>query len=96
MSGEVTAGRLQRWARACIDPALALALAAGYLTALLSSVRDLGYARDEGFYFHAARAYGEWFELLLSEPAEALRGDVIDGSWQVNHEHPALMKSLLK
>ncbi len=87
----------ERWARrarAFIDPLLALALAGGYLAALLGTVRDLGYARDEGFYFHAARTYGEWFELLLSERAEALRGDTIDHYWQVNREHPSLMKSL--
>ena len=52
-------GRLQRW----IDPAIFLSLFAGYLTALLASVRNLVYARDEGFYFHAARSYGKWFQL---------------------------------
>lgn len=83
-----------RWARASVDPLLALALGAGYLAALLASVRALGYARDEGFYFYAARVYGEWFELLLSEPAEALRGSTIDHYWRINHEHPSLMKSL--
>ncbi|MEY4548643.1 MAG: hypothetical protein RL685_4838 [Pseudomonadota bacterium] len=88
------ASRAARFARACVDPLLALCLAGVYLAALLSSVKDLGYARDEGFYFHAARTYGGWFELLLSDPGEALRGPVIDQYWQVNHEHPSLMKSL--
>lgn len=87
-------GGWARFARACIDPLLALALGAGYLAMLLGTVHDLGYSRDEGFYFHAARVYGEWFELLLSEPAEALRGSAIAQYWQVNREHPSLMKSL--
>src|SRR6187551_204237 len=40
--------RLDRW-----DLGVCVALAAGYLTLLLSTVHDLGYARDEGFYFQA-------------------------------------------
>ncbi|MEO8182553.1 MAG: glycosyltransferase family 39 protein, partial [Deltaproteobacteria bacterium] len=80
----------KRW----LDPAIFLSLFAGYLTALLASVKDLGYARDEGFYFHAARGYGKWFQLLLDNPHEALRRSVLDSYWQENHEHPALMKSL--
>src|SRR5262245_60354343 len=88
------AGRRRAWALRCIDPAIALALFAGVLTALLASVRDLGYARDEGFYFHAARGYGKWFQLLGTDPHEALRRSVIDNYWQENHEHPALMKTL--
>ena len=82
--------KLQRW----IDPAIFLGLFAGYLTALLASVRNLGYARDEGFYFHAARTYGKWFQLLLDNPEEALGRSGVDSYWQENHEHPALMKSL--
>jgi 4-amino-4-deoxy-L-arabinose transferase-like glycosyltransferase len=81
---------LQRW----MDRAIGAGLFAGYLAALLSTVHDLGYARDEGFYFHAARTYGKWFQLLLSDRHEALRRSVIDSYWQENHEHPSLMKSL--
>ncbi|HEU4577562.1 MAG TPA: glycosyltransferase family 39 protein [Polyangiaceae bacterium] len=81
---------LQRW----IDRAIGAGLFGGYLGALLSSVENLGYARDEGFYFHAARTYGKWFQLLISDRHEALRRSVIDSYWQENHEHPSLMKSL--
>lgn len=77
-----------------VDVALALALAGGYLAWLLSTVSDLGYARDEGFYYQAARAYQAWFDLLLQDPAQALSPAVVDQYWQVNHEHPALMKTL--
>ena len=54
----------------------------------------MGFARDEGFYFHAASDYARWFELLFRAPAEAMQRPAIDASWATNHEHPALMKSL--
>ena len=77
-----------------LDTALFLALFLGYLAALIASARTLGYARDEGFYFHAAGTYGKWFEILLSNPARAIQASTVDRYWQENHEHPALMKSL--
>jgi 4-amino-4-deoxy-L-arabinose transferase-like glycosyltransferase len=85
--------RRSRW-QCCIDPAICAGLFAGYLGALLASVKNLGYARDEGFYFHAARSYGKWLQLLWSDPGQALGASLVDSYWQENHEHPALMKSL--
>ncbi|MEB2310241.1 MAG: glycosyltransferase family 39 protein [Sorangiineae bacterium] len=82
-----------RWERYA-DPLLALALWAGYVALLLATSRHLGYARDEGFYFDAARSYEAWFRVLAENPSEALRRATIDRYWSVNHEHPALMKSL--
>ena len=81
--------KLDRW-----DFALCAALALGYLTLLLSTVKDLGYARDEGFYFQAARSYEAWFELLRTDWARAMERGTIDRYWSANHEHPALMKTL--
>ncbi len=81
-------------ARVAIDVAVALALAGGYLAWLLVTVSDLGYTRDEGFYYQAAGAYQAWFDLLLQDPAHALSRAEVDRHWQVNHEHPALMKTL--
>lgn len=77
-----------------IDIAIAAALFGGYLMWLLYTALDLGYARDEGFYFHAARTYGKWFELLLENPERALTPKLVDQYWRENHEHPALMKTL--
>jgi 4-amino-4-deoxy-L-arabinose transferase-like glycosyltransferase len=82
-----------RSARA-IDPLIFGGLFLGYLIALIASAKSIGYARDEGFYFHAAGTYGKWFELLFSNPARALQPAMVDRFWQENHEHPALMKSL--
>jgi 4-amino-4-deoxy-L-arabinose transferase-like glycosyltransferase len=76
------------------DGLIALGLALGYVVLLLLSAGSLGYARDEGFYFQSARSYGQWFELLFSEPGAALERANIDRFWAVNREHPALMKSL--
>lgn len=85
--------RVRVWTR-LVDPLIFFALFAGYLAALVATAHTLGYARDEGFYFHAAGTYGKWFELLLSSPGRALTPAVVDRYWQENHEHPALMKSL--
>jgi 4-amino-4-deoxy-L-arabinose transferase-like glycosyltransferase len=76
------------------DRRIALGLAATYFVALFASASNLGYARDEGFYFQAARAYRAWFDLLLSNPSAAIQRQVVDRYWVVNHEHPSLMKSL--
>jgi 4-amino-4-deoxy-L-arabinose transferase-like glycosyltransferase len=70
------------------------ALAALYVAWLLATARSLGFPRDEGFYFHAARDYSRWFELLWTRPEMAFQPAAVDGSWGYNHEHPALMKSL--
>lgn len=77
-----------------VDPAIALGLVVGYVALLLSTVHDLGYARDEGFYFQAARSYEGWFELLFTHPDQAFTRAAVDRYWSANHEHPALMKAL--
>jgi len=76
------------------DVLTAAALGLAYLVLLLSSVSDLGYARDEGFYFHAARAYEAWFSSLSSDAGAALERNVVDQTFRVNHEHPVFIKSL--
>ncbi|WP_437321469.1 ArnT family glycosyltransferase [Sorangium sp. So ce385] len=76
------------------DGLIAIALAAAYVALLLATAGDLGYARDEGFYFFAANRYGAWFQALLEAPRAALRPEVVDAAWSVNHEHPGLIKSL--
>ncbi|HEY6555955.1 MAG TPA: glycosyltransferase family 39 protein [Polyangiaceae bacterium] len=83
--------RIARWLR---DPLIALLLGGGYVALLLATAHDLGYARDEGFYFDAARSYEGWFQLLARDPRAALQPSGVDRYWQANHEHPALMKSL--
>jgi 4-amino-4-deoxy-L-arabinose transferase-like glycosyltransferase len=77
-----------------IDAAIAIALFVFYLIILVKSVGTLGYARDEGFYFHAASSYGAWLERLWASPGAAIERRAVDAAWGVNHEHPALIKTL--
>ena len=77
-----------------VDPAIALGLGVACTALLLATAHTLGYARDEGFYFHAAESYARWFEQLAREPAVALERRSIDAAFAVNREHPVLMKSL--
>lgn len=80
--------------RSLLDAVTALALAAAYVALLLATVKDLGYARDEGFYFQAASSYERWFELLFKSPREAVQQAQVDRYWNANSEHPGLMKGL--
>jgi 4-amino-4-deoxy-L-arabinose transferase-like glycosyltransferase len=80
--------------KARVDQLIAAALFGGYLALLLATSSSLGFMRDEGFYFAAARAYEAWFSLLWQDPTEALSRAVIDRYWAVNHEHPSLIKAL--
>ncbi|MCP4605541.1 MAG: hypothetical protein GY847_34305 [Proteobacteria bacterium] len=73
---------------------IGLGLAAAYLIALLLTAKAVGYSRDEGFYFSAARSYLPWFELLIEDPGSAVENYSIQKYWKYNHEHPALMKVL--
>ena len=76
------------------DHAFGLALGVAYVAVLLRTVRGLGYARDEGFYVRAAESYARWFELLARDRHAAMQRSAVDAAWAVNHEHPALLKSL--
>lgn len=74
--------------------ALASVVSAGLLCALLTTASDVGFARDEGFYYRAALGYQRWFDELFEDPGQALTRESIDRHWEYNHEHPALMKTL--
>jgi 4-amino-4-deoxy-L-arabinose transferase-like glycosyltransferase len=76
------------------DHALGAALAAAYVAVLLATAPDLGLSRDEGIYVVAAESYAHWYELLVHDPAQAIKPETVDRSWRINHEHPALMKTL--
>ncbi len=76
------------------DHAIGFLFALLYLISLMITADNLGFPRDEGFYFRAASDYARWFELLWSDPAKAITRKAIDASWTSNHEHPSLMKSL--
>ncbi|MFU8806903.1 MAG: ArnT family glycosyltransferase, partial [Bradymonadaceae bacterium] len=84
--------RLSRW-----DWFWASALFIG-ATALFLSTMQMGFTRDEGFYFHAAGQYIGWFEDLWANLhsgalAESFTQANVDKHWGYNPEHPVLMKS---
>lgn len=76
------------------DWLVALGLSIAYCGLLVWTARDLGYARDEGFYFRASESYAGWVQLLLRAPSEALERRAVDAAWGVNPEHPPLLKTL--
>lgn len=86
--------RFAAWLGKRPDALIALALFVGYASLLVATAGSLGFTRDEGFYFSAARSYGAWFELAWRRPIEALQPSVVDRYWVVNHEHPSLLKTL--
>jgi len=58
-----------------------------------------GIGRDESQYFRASERYWGWFEsawtnLRQGHPARAVSRGAVDGAFEDNHEHPALMKML--
>lgn len=79
-----------RWPRHAIGGLLAVS----YLAVLLGTAQDIGFARDEGFYFTAADRYQQWFDVLFKDRKEALRKEVVQRHWDMNAEHPPLMKVL--
>ncbi len=74
--------------------AIAAVLACGTFAILALGHREVGYARDEGIYFAASRSYAAWFSEIRREGAAALSRKRIDTRFTVNHEHPALLKTL--
>ena len=76
------------------DRPLAWCLGLGTLLLLFLGSDSVGFTRDEGYYFKAARDYGRWFDLLFSQPSLAFSQTSIDSNWSYNPEHPVLMKSL--
>jgi len=78
----------------CAAVAVGLAYAA-----LLFATTDMGFTRDESYYFHAADEYIGWFNELetnLSEgrAAASFTQASVDAHWGYNPEHPVLMKTL--
>lgn len=81
-----------------LDAAVAAALFVVTVVALAMTERDIGFTRDEGYYFKAAKLYFGWFRDVV---AHWSRGElfapftqaVIDRHWSYNHEHPVLVKT---
>ncbi len=69
------------------------------ITALTMATQDMGYTRDESFYFHYAESYQSWFVGTERADDRASRRDVfgrdaVVRTWSGNFEHPPAMKAL--
>src|SRR5690554_3395221 len=81
-----------------LDWLFVLFIFAGTLALFLMTMQ-MGFPRDEGFYFHAAHQYIGWFEDLwknfqAGNLGESFKQANVDKHWNYNPEHPVLMKSL--
>ncbi len=76
------------------DRWIAAALFAASAVALFATEASVGFVRDESIYFVAAESYARWLEELFRAPAHALTDSAIVRAFEINHEHPALMKVL--
>jgi 4-amino-4-deoxy-L-arabinose transferase-like glycosyltransferase len=76
------------------DHLVGASLGGVYLLWLLAGARELGFPRDEGLYFRAGSEYMRWWLMLFERGRDALQQGNIDGAFGLNHEHPALMKTL--
>ncbi|MDP9035796.1 MAG: glycosyltransferase family 39 protein [Myxococcota bacterium] len=76
------------------DHAIGLGLSTAYFVWLFVTARSLGFPRDEALYFRAGSAYALWWRSLFEHGQDALKQNAIDAAWSINHEHPALMKTL--
>jgi len=77
----------------CRDKLFAVVLSLGFLILLLCTL-DVGFPRDEGFYFSAGEQYSYWFDELLDDPSQAFTKESVDRHFAANPEHPALPKIL--
>jgi hypothetical protein len=79
------------------DHFVGLALACLYIAIVLATAHTLGFMRDEGMYFDAAKSYAGWFEKVLgtdkAQRALAFTEPVVDAHWAPNGEHPSLLTS---
>ncbi len=80
-----------------LDRLIALFIAAGTIL-VLAQTADMGFTRDESFYFHAAREYAGWFAEMgdnweNGELRESFTQQSVDRHWGYNPEHPVLVKT---
>lgn len=83
------------WLRRHPDGLIAAGLFVATFAVLATYAPRIGFARDEGYYFDAASRYAGWFQELARDPGAALGEPVIRRHFEVNREHPVLIKNLM-
>jgi len=74
---------------------IALGLFLATFLALFWYGTRVGFTRDEGYYFIASEHYAGWFRTLGKSPSKALTERGIRRHFEVNREHPVLVKNLM-
>ncbi len=79
------------------DSITAVAIGAAWTVVLLSSMRDVGFVRDEGYYFVASRQAADWVanlwrDTFAGHPSSSLTAEAIARHFAYNAEHPGLPK----
>ena len=73
----------------------AASLIAIFAFILVLKTNDMGYTRDESFYFRFATVYQDWFAELGNEnpsgQVDALQRGNVAKTWRQNFEHPPLV-----
>lgn len=59
---------------------------------MLASTLNMGFPRDESFYFLAGEQYSHWFDELAHSPAKAFTKKSVEHYFAFNPEHVALPK----
>jgi 4-amino-4-deoxy-L-arabinose transferase-like glycosyltransferase len=72
--------------------AIAILLACLTAAILTSTSPTIGLIWDEPEYTSAADSYAAWFDVLITNPAQALTPGTVDQYWTINHQHPPLEK----
>ncbi len=86
-------GKRRTWG----DLVVAAALFAVALSVVVSTY-DMGFVRDEAFYFRHAETYQNWFVRVEKggpDREEALTREEVLDTWRNNNEHPPLHKMLM-
>ena len=76
------------------DRIVAIAIAVVVVVVLAATASDVGFTRDEGYYFKAGELYAQWWRLLATQPLQALSATAINEHLAYNPEHPFVMKGL--
>jgi hypothetical protein len=74
---------------------IALGLFLATFVALFFNAPRVGFTRDEGYYFAAAEHYAGWFRQVGQNPSRAFSEPGIRRHFEVNREHPVLVKNLM-
>jgi len=92
--------RATQWLRH-VDRDILIAFCCGVATLVVLVASDgVGFVRDEGYYFRAARQYHGWFEnlwrsILEGQPLTAFSDASLSLSFGYNREHPGFVKILM-